>query len=217
MGGRIHVEFSHVVQGCKEGTTLALSMGVNDELSPATGGAGPLLQRDYWAVLADCPLTPTGVMAHVTSHFCELPPASLVQFAAPDGVKQDAVLDIRIAPAHSCRVRVLHSNASSVTLGTLAGHPEAGRITFGAYRNDDGDVIFHIRSRARSASTLTRMGFLAIGDAMQTNTWTDFINNAAAAVGARIPDGIRAETQEVEECAEDGEPLQAPTFLAVGD
>jgi len=190
---------------------------VDDELAPASGGAGPLLQRDYWAVLSDCPLTPAGVMAHVKGHFCELPPASLVQFAAPDGLRQDAVLDIRIAPAQSCRVRVLHEDKLSVTLGTLAGHPEAGRITFGAYRNDAGGVIFHIRSRARSASTWTRVGFLAIGDAMQTNTWADFINNTAAAVGAHIVDGIRADTQEVEEVAEDGEPLHSPTFLAVGD
>ena len=202
---------------CKEGTTLAWSGGVLDQLSPATGGAGPLLQRDYWAVLAGCPLTPAGVIAQVKAHFCELPPASLVQFSAPDGIRPGAVLDIRIAPAQSCRVRVLHEDRLSVTLGTLAGHPEAGRITFGAYRNDAGDVIFHIRSRARSASTLTRMGFLAIGDAMQTNTWVDFINNTATAVGALIPDGIRADTQEVEESAEDGEPLQSPTFLAVGD
>jgi hypothetical protein len=190
---------------------------VHDELSPASAGAGPLLQRDYWAILADCPLTPAGVMAHVKSHFCELPPASLVRFAAVDGLRLDAVLDIRIAPAQSCRVRVLHEDALSVTLGTLAGHPEAGRITFGAYRNDAGDVIFHIRSRARSSSALTRLGFLAIGDAMQTNTWADFINNTAVAVGAHIPDAIRAETQEVEELIEDDEPLHSPTFLAVGD
>lgn len=190
---------------------------MNDELAPATGGAGPLLQRDYWAVLSECPLPPAGVMAHVKSHFCELPPSSLVHFAAPDGLHKDSVLDIRIAPAQSCRVRVLHENELSLTLGTLAGHPEAGRITFGAYRNDAGDVIFHIRSRARSASTLKRMGFLAIGDAMQTNTWADFISNTAVAVGAHIPEGIHADTQEVEELAEDGEPLHSPTFLAVGD
>ena len=52
---------------------------------------------------------------------------------------------------------------------------------------------------------------------MQTNTWADFISNTAVAVGAHIPDGIHADTQEVEELAEDGEPLHSPTFLAVGD
>ena len=81
-------------------------------------------------------------MVHVKSHFCELPPASLVQFIAPCGVARDAELDIRIVPGQACRVRVLHEDAQSITFGTLAGHPEAGRITFGAYRNAAGDVIF---------------------------------------------------------------------------
>jgi uncharacterized protein (UPF0548 family) len=191
--------------------------GVKNELLPATSGAGPLLQRDYWAVFAGCALKPSEVMTHVKTHFCELPPASLVQFVAPDGLNTNAELDIRLVPAQSCRVRVMHEDAQSLTLGTLTGHPEAGRITFGAYRNPAGDVIFHIRSRARSASVSKRVGFLAIGDAMQTNTWTGFINNTAAAVGAHIVGAIRAETKEVEDLPEDDYALQSPTFLAAGD
>jgi hypothetical protein len=77
-------------------------------------------------------------------------------------------------------------------------------------------VIFHIRSRARSASASKRVGFLAIGDAMQTNTWTDFINNAAAAVGAHL-DAIHAETTETEELPEDDHPMRSATFAAQGD
>jgi uncharacterized protein (UPF0548 family) len=190
---------------------------VQDDLLSARQGAGPLLQRDYWAVFAGCPLKPSAIMGHVKSHFCELPPSSLVRFVAPGDLATEAELDIRIMPAQSCRVRVVHQDAQSVTFGTLEGHPEAGRITFGAYRNPAGHVIFHIRSRARSASASTRLGFLAIGEAMQTNTWTDFINNTAVAVGAHIPDAIHAETQEVDEQPEDDHPLRSPTFLAVGD
>ena len=61
------------------------------------------------------------------------------------------------------------------------------------------------------------LGFKALGEAMQTNTWTDFIKNTAALLGAHIRDVIHADTQQVEETPEDDEPLQAPTFLAVGD
>lgn len=188
-----------------------------DDLQPATDGAGPLLQRDYWAVFAACTLTPRDVVARVRARFCELPPEALVHFDAPGGLTKDAELDIRIRPAQSCRVRVIHEDANSFTLGTLVGHPEAGRITFGAYRNAADEVVFHIRSRARSSSVATRLGFLAIGDALQTMTWTDFINNAATLVGATVRDVIQSDVQEVEEQPEDGEPLQAPTYLAVGD
>ena len=196
---------------------MLCSYHMQDDLLPATKGAGPLLQRDYWAVFAGCALKPSEVMTRVKARFCELPPAWLVRFVAPVGVRRNAELDIRIKPGQACRVRVMHEDAHSITLATLEGHPEAGRITFGAYRNPDGDVIFHIRSRARSASTAERLGFLAIGDAMQTNTWTDFINNTAAAVGAHIPDAIRADAKEVEDLPEDDYPLESPTFVAMGD
>jgi hypothetical protein len=201
----------------KSGTNVASAQWVSDHLLPATRGAGPLLQRDYWAVLGNCALTPSEVMAHVKSHFCALPPPSLVTFDAPDGLAKDARLDIRIMPSQQCAVRAIHDDRQSITLATLDGHPEAGRITFGAYRNAAGEVIFHIRSRARSTTLLKRVGFLAIGDAMQTNTWTDFIKNTAALIGARISGVIHAETAEVDEVPEDDEPLRSPTFLAAGD
>lgn len=187
------------------------------DLIPATEGAGPLLQRDYWAVLDDCCLKPSELMAHVKAHFCELPPRALVEFAASAGLEVEAELDIRIRPAQACKVRVIHSDEQSLTLGTLAGHPEAGRITFGAYRNTAREVVFHIRSRARSSSTSTFFGFMALGEAMQTNTWTDFINNTAVAVGARVRDAIHADTITVDEREDDGLPLNQPTFAAEGD
>jgi hypothetical protein len=190
---------------------------VSNAILPATRGTGPLLQRDYWAVFDGCPRKPSEVMSEVKSRFCELPPKSLVSFVAADGVDVGSELDIRIRPAQQCRVRVVQQDAQSLTLATLNGHPEAGRITFGSYRNPDGDVIFHIRSRARSSTLPKRLGFLAIGDALQTNTWTDFIVQVAASVGARIRDVIHAETAAVDELPEDDEPLQSPTYLAVGD
>ena len=190
---------------------------MSTDLLPATQGAGPLLQRDYWGVFAECPLSPSEMMAQVKANFCALPPAALVSFSARDGVALNAVLDVVITPGQRCGVRVVHEDAQSVTLATLEGHPEAGRITFGAYRNPAGEVIFHIRSRARSGTPLHRVGFLAIGDAMQTNTWADFIRNTAASVSARISGGIHADTHEVDETSEDGEPLRYPTFVAAGD
>ncbi len=175
-----------------------------------------MLQRDYFAVLADCPLTPSQLMAHVREHFCELPPEALVRFSAPDGLDTDAALDIRITGAPDCRVRVVHSEPQSLTLGTLDGHPEAGRITFGAYRHASGGVVFHIRSRARSATAAHLLGFLTLGEAMQTNTWTDFITRTAATAGARIAGAIRADTEKVEDTPEDAA-CDCPTFRATGD
>jgi hypothetical protein len=189
---------------------------VKEELQRAALGAGLLLQRDYFAVLEPCPMSSSELMDHVKTHFRELAPDSFVTFSAPEGIGPGAHLDVRIAGAGDYRVRVVHSNAQSLTLATLGGHPEAGRITFGAYRHQSGGVVFHIRSRARSSSLTRLLGFLTVGEAMQTNTWTDFINNTATSAGARIVGTIKADTMEVPDTSDD-ETCDGPTFLAEGD
>jgi hypothetical protein len=193
-----------------------------DDLQPATAGAGPLLQRDYWAVIAEARCTPSQVMDFVQTTFCSLPAADVVTFNhAGDRTRLDVgdEIDISILLAGACRVRVVHRDRCSVTLGTLQGHPEAGRITFGSYRNDAGDVIFHIRSRARSKSLIAYLGFLVGGDPMQTQTWTAFVDNVARACGSGVAGEVRAETLTVgdDEWLEADRTLNEPTFIARGD
>lgn len=122
---------------------------------------------------------------------------------------------VNIRMAGDYRVRVLQQSKTSFTLGTIEGHPEAGKITFGAYRNDLGDVIFHIRSRARSSSRKFYMGFLALGDAMQTETWIEFVERVALSAGEGVLSGIHAEKVTLAEV--DEENWDEPTFIAQGD
>jgi hypothetical protein len=188
-------------------------------VSPATGGAGPLLQRDYWAVVARCRVAPSALLQLVADRFESFSPPELAAFERPGEdchLELGDELTVRIAGAGLARVRVVHRDAQSITLATLAGHPEAGRITFGAYRNRRGDVMFHIRSRARSGSLLHRAGFVGIGEAMQTNTWTDFVNRVAAVAGDGVVGAVHAETCACEDEPEDVA-RSAPTFLARGD
>ena len=190
------------------------------EVQPASDGAGPLLQRDYWAVIAGSRLTPHQIVDLVAEKFPEFPPPNLVKFRLAEGcdppLEVGDELDIDIRLAGSCAVRVVHRDANSITLGTLEGHPEAGRITFGAYRNDRGDVVFHIRSRARSSGLTKYVEFLFGGDPMQTNTWIDFINTVSMTVGSGVVEGIRVEQNHVEDDDEDSDP-NAPTYIAQGD
>jgi hypothetical protein len=194
----------------------SVSKSENLELQPASEGVGPLLQRDYWAVLKDCELSPRELMDMVCLKFCDFPPEDLVQFTPPD---KDGPLDvgdqlsIGIRMMSKVAVRVIHKNDLSLTLGTLKGHPEAGRITFGAYPNDRGDVIFHIRSRARAGSLVDYAGYLFTGDPMQTNTWTDYIDYLAHLVADGVHGCIHADQQEVELEDED-EAMNCPTYTA---
>jgi len=182
-------------------------------------GAGALLQRDYWAAIAECRATPADLMTDLRRRFCDFPPADLVSFSRNASCDQPLrvgdELDIMIRMAGACRVRVTACDDHSFTLATLHGHPEAGRITFGSYRHDGGAVIFHIRSRSRSGSLKFATGFLTLGEAMQTNTWTDFVRTVACTYGTAVLGEVHAETSEVEPTPEDGDATH-PTFSARG-
>ena len=189
------------------------------DLLPAHQGVGPLYQRDYWAVIDGCRVRPSQIADDLTRRFCHYPPPELVVFTHPEGDQAPLdvgdELDVRIRVAGPCRVRVVNRDAQTLTLATLGGHPEAGRITFGAYRNNAGDVVFHIRSRARSSSQSKYLGFLAAGEPMQTNTWTDFVQAVALTFGRGVKGEVHAETQVI-----DDEPASAgcaPTYRAEGD
>lgn len=193
------------------------------ELQLPEAGAGPLLQRDYWAVIRNCRVPPEELMRWVAVRFAEFAPTELCVFEHRHKHREGQPLEVgdeltvKIQGAGTFAVRVIHQEAQSFTLGTLHGHPEAGRITFGAYRNERGDVIFHIRSRARSGSTFHYLGFVTAGDAMQTNTWTEFVLRAALTAGAGVLGVIHADTTELEDEPPGGDTVHGPTFVARGE
>jgi hypothetical protein len=191
-----------------------------ERLLPARLGFGPLLQRDYWGVIRGCRLSPSGVNAVVVRRIAEFPPAELVNFRRADGTEAPLAvgdeLRVHIRLQGTVGVRVLHQDACSLTLGTLRGHPEAGRITFGAYRDADGRVVFHIRSRARARSRLVYAGFLGLGEAMQTECWAGFVNAVALAVGDGVDGVIEAVTTRLPRDEPD-RLAHMPTFAARGD
>jgi hypothetical protein len=194
----------------------------SDRLVSADQGFGPLLQRDYWAVISSCRAKPSEVISRITRGFADFSPERLCLFEPEEAcsgreLKAGDRLMIHIPMAGRCRVKVLHRDAQSLTLGTIEGHPEAGRITFGAYRNDRGDVVFHIRSRARSGSPAFYLGFVAMGEAMQTSTWAEFVNRVASTFGDGAAGAVHADTIEIEDERVDAASAHGPTFVARGD
>lgn len=189
------------------------------ELLLAERGYGPLLRRDYWAVIRGCRHSPVQVAQTVRRYFPSFAPPSVVTFARIDRADRALdvgdELDVWITGAGHFRVRVIHVDAQSLTVATEVGHPEAGRITFGSYRNPRGDVIFHIRSHARSSSRFNRAGFRAAGEVMQTSAWTGFINRVAEAFGDGVIGFIHAETTPCEDEPEEAV-SKTPTFDAAG-
>jgi hypothetical protein len=188
------------------------------ELQGQQAGSGPLLEREYWAILDSPRVGPSELADELAERFEAFPPPELVRFRrrAEGRLTVGDELDVEIVGAGTFGVRVIHRDEGSITLGTLEGHPEAGRITFGAYLNHRRDVVFHIRSRARASSRNRYLGFLFAGDPMQTNTWSDFINRLAALLADGVRGAIHAEKRVVQEEPGDRS-MDRPTFIARGD
>lgn len=188
------------------------------ELKHASEGAGPLLQRDYWAVIEGSRRTPEELMQVVAADFARFGPEEVVCFSRPEGatapLTEGDSLHVHIKGGGHCDVQILHSDLLSLTLSTVEGHPEAGRITFSAACNSDGNLEFHIRSRARAADLLHWVGWMLFGKHVQKRCWEGFIQRVADDAGGQIVGEISEETREVEETAADRGQIAAPTLCA---
>lgn len=208
-------------------TASAATEALTRDLQPARAGKGPLLQRDYWAVIEAARARPSQIVDDLCRRFHEFAPPELCAFSRTgEGSPENPLeigdeLEVAITGAGTFRVRMVAREPQSLTLATLRGHPEAGRITFGAYRNQQGAVIFHIRSRARSSDGLRYLGYLVAGEPMQTNTWTDFVKAVANTFGEGVAGAVQVETTPVtgKDADQDEDEVQlcTPTFRAEGD
>lgn len=181
----------------------------------AAAGAGPLLQRDYGAVIESGPCSPEDLARLLRERFVEFGPRETAAFERSGGsgpLKVGDEMAIRIGGVMPCRVRVVQADDLVLTLRTLCGHPEAGRISFKAGRDDQGRLTFHIRSRARSGGLLHYLGFLVLGRTMQARCWIRFIGRLAETCGGRLSGPVRVRTSTVPTTPHDGEGPDRSTF-----
>ncbi len=215
--------------GARVGTEVQRDLA---EVVCAAQGAGPLLERDYSAVIDRATCQPEQIGYMIRARFEEFAPPETAVFersrrgrkGKDKGKSREVVkkpplevgdeLVIRIALRGRCKVRVVHTDERSLTLRTLKGHPEAGRITFGAGRDDRGRLTFRILSRTRASGLLNYLGYLVLGKQLQSRCWIRFIERVAEACGGTIVEPIRVRTRKVCECAEDRPESDAPPSRA---
>jgi uncharacterized protein (UPF0548 family) len=95
-------------------------------------------------------------------------------------------------------VRVVHRDATSFRLATLASHLEAGQIEFRARPERQG-LRFEIESWACSGDRLSHLLYarLRLAKEMQLHMWTHFCERVVKLAGGRMPDGIHVTTRRV--------------------
>lgn len=180
----------------------------------ATDGAGPLLQRDYWAGIPHSQLAPEEIITLLSQQFPRFAPELIASFAFVQlpPLKAGDAMHIHIRGYGDCHVRVLLVEPRSITLITLEDHYEAGRITFGAWQDESGQTVFKIRSRARVRSKRHLLSFLSGGHVFQKQLWVLFVQNVAQACNEGLEVDVHEATEEVRADLADLGQAVAPTF-----
>jgi hypothetical protein len=185
-------------------------------VQPATRGVGELLQRDYVIVIEGSAYTPEQVVEMLRRNFPRFSPAELARFTRPSGevgpLDVGDTMHIRIRGRGECGVIVSHLEPHSLTLRTLGGHPEAGRISFGAYRDAAGRLVCRIRSRSRLRDLVQYAGYRLLGKPAQTETWDTFLERVAETCGGRVLGKVLTSTDRVTESDADRGFVERSTF-----
>lgn len=190
------------------------------EVQPAPEGRGPLLQRDYLGVIDGTDWTPERIVGLVRRDFPLFSPEELARFSRcgdpSQPLQEGEEMEVHIKGTGCHKVVAVKTEPRSLTLRTIQGHPEAGRITFGSYYDEQERLVFRIRSRARINNLVRLIGYFLMGKAAQTRIWTTFIERVAEAVGGKIQGKVEVSTEEVEESLPDMGGLDTPTFPTPG-
>jgi len=182
---------------------------------PATRGSGPLLQRDYVLVIAGSRCTPEEAIRRVRRDFPRFSPRELAEFTRPAGAGESLevgdTMHIHIAGYGDCAVRVAQVDPRRLTLLTLDGHLEAGRITFSADRDAAGRLVLRIRSRARLRNPPWLAAYALLGKHAQTRVWVTFLERLAVSCGGLLRSDVLLATDRVRETLADRGEVAAPT------
>jgi len=190
-------------------------MSEEPQIQTAPSGHGPLWHRDYWAEISGTSSTPEELLNLVRADFPAFSPPELAAFSSERSTPLEVndEMKVVIKGYGECTVRCVHLGANSFTLRTLDDHPEAGRISFGSYR-ENGNLVFRISSRARATDRLRHAGYKLVGQKMQTQTWLEFLKNVVEKSGGEMSGKIRVRTREVKSTLADLGDLNTPTFIA---
>ncbi|MDF1555802.1 MAG: STAS domain-containing protein [Deferrisomatales bacterium] len=151
-------------------------------------GFGELWHKVYQLRLGGIETTPQEAARYLHTHLSELWPAgNRLRLVGADrelvpGAIGHILLRLPGGAPLSTGVRVLHRCPTSLTLGTLAGHMEAGWITFAAH-DAAGTTVVRVESTARTGDPLYELGFKLFGHGQQEGFWKHTLTALAQHLG----------------------------------
>ena len=171
-----------------EGSGPQLVMDQSAEIQPPREGAGPLNHRSYAIRISQPDHDAARLLELFRADPNRFSPHRLAVFVpdpAPEGLRIDDDVDVKIPGPWDGPVRVTRLDHCCIRLATRQGHMEAGWIEFSASPEPDGTVIFMIESYARSGDPVFDTLYHRVGIAkyMQSEMWVQVLEAVLDASG----------------------------------
>lgn len=171
-----------------------------EELQHWHSGVGPLYHRTFGVRIVDGRHDARALMATVIGDLGRLVPHEVVHVHEGDArdrrLRVGDRLVVDMPGPWNGPVQVVDVGDRRLHLATLAGHLEAGHITFSAEDGPGGDVLFEIDAWARAATRAVHLLYsrLRLAKEIQLNMWVRFCLAAAEDIGGRVVGGVAIHT-----------------------
>lgn len=162
-------------------------------------GIGALKRKRYWADIEGSTLDADSLFARFRTHFNEALPVFVD--AAPEPATDDRIdegesITLALPMRGHVQVRVAELGDRDATLLTLEGHPLAGAVHFSTASEGTG-VRFEVEVFDRAANVLDFIAMRTLGDRLQSQTWTQVVENVVELSGGRAPAGVQHESRSL--------------------
>jgi uncharacterized protein DUF1990 len=177
---------------------------IDDEAQRVADGAGPLFHRRYRAAIRRAGLPAEELMARLQADPDSAAPSEFATFRKVSGdegvMRPGDEYIVRMPGPWDGPVRVVEVSARSFRFMTLAGHLEAGQISF-RVAGEDGSICFEIESWARSGDRLSNLLYdrMRMSKEIQLHMWISFLERVILISGGRRDGGLRIDTRRVED------------------
>lgn len=149
-------------------------------------GFGQLWEKTYKLHLIDVKLSPEQIIEIMKTNFPGFQPSQNRFYPSEKGIKPGEIILINASTPGgqiATGVLVLYADEHSFTFITPQGHPEAGWVTFTAFR-ENGSTMMQIQGLARASDPVYEVAFRLAGSSLQQQIWTHVLESLAKHVGS---------------------------------
>jgi len=162
-------------------------------------GVGALERKRYWAVIQGSRYRAAELMPILRERITELIP---IEFAAEPGTPQLIERGVTLTAALPLRgniqMRVEEVTSDRFTFATLAGHPLAGVVSFGAIDVEAG-LEFQVTVHAKAANPFDWVVMQTVGKGAQQSNWEEVVAKVVALSDGTAARGVESEAVSLDE------------------